>query len=166
MHADGEPEAQLMQLLRKLRGILLGDSGCFRISRHMIIYTFLKMGTTQNASSNIGITKGFGYRVISIQPNSPAAPLLEQYFDFIVDAIPQKQPDRSPKDILSKLTNEAAETRSKPSQSLASVLASCEDQPLTLRVVSTKYRKVRNVEIVPSRSWNEEGDLLGAELRL
>ena len=32
--------------------------------------------------------------------------------------------------------------------------------------MSTKYRRVKHVEITPNKDWNEKGDLLGATLRL
>ena len=92
---------------------------------------------------------------------------MDAFFDFIVDAIPSKQPEKSPKEILDRLTDGNQKgKRIQPSKKLETIISENEDSPVTLSIVSTKYRSVRNIEIVPNKRWNGSADLLGLEMRL
>ena len=64
------------------------------------------MGGSQSDISNIGTNKGEGYRIINVRPNSPLQKHVDLFFDFIIDAAPLKQPERTTKEILNKLTDE------------------------------------------------------------
>ena len=55
------------------------------------------MGGNQSEISNIGIAKGEGYRILNVRPNSPLDSHVDIFFDFIIDAIPLKQPERNPR---------------------------------------------------------------------
>lgn len=63
------------------------------------------MGGNQSEISSIGTEKGEGYRILSVRPNSPLETQVDVFFDFIIDVISEKQPDKSPKEILDKLTD-------------------------------------------------------------
>jgi hypothetical protein len=64
------------------------------------------MGGNQSDISGIGTMKGEGYRIVDVVPNSPLSNKVDLFFDFIVDAIPAKKPEKTTKEILSKLTND------------------------------------------------------------
>lgn len=110
-----------------------------------------------NANPNTSLAKGEGYRVISLPPNPAWQHRLEPYFDFIIEATP-KAPSKSATDILDKLAPQNEKSQPKP---LLQLLREHVGQPITLKVVSTKYRKVRSEEI------NElgEADIAGLNLR-
>lgn len=63
------------------------------------------MGGNQSEVSSIGTDKGEGYRILGVRPNSPLETQVDVFFDFIIDVISEKQPEKSPKEILDKLTN-------------------------------------------------------------
>jgi len=86
-------------------------------------------------SSGHSETDMVGYRVLGVQPNSPASMIgLVSFFDFIVaaDNIPLKTLDSTFIDIIKAFEN----------------------KQLTLTVYNTKCKKVRNVCLTPSRNWN------------
>lgn len=55
------------------------------------------MGGNQSEPSNIGMPKGSGYRVLALEAGSPVDKKLDIFFDFIIDAIPNREPERNPK---------------------------------------------------------------------
>lgn len=86
-----------------------------------------------------------GYRVLGVQPNSPASRIgLVSFFDFIVAAngVP-----------LTTLDNTFIE-----------LIKSSEDKPLPLKVYNCKCKTIRDVELIPSRNWPGEG-MLGVTIR-
>lgn len=86
-----------------------------------------------------------GYRVLGVQPESPASRIgLVSFFDFIVAAngVP-----------LSTLDNTFIE-----------LIKSSEDKPLPLRVYNCKSKSFRDLELIPSRNWPGEG-MLGVTIR-
>lgn len=106
------------------------------------------------------LQKGEGYRVITIQQGSPFQGKVEEFFDFVIDVI-APPPPRDAQQILDKL-----DPNSQPRpRSLMQVLRDSADQKVEVKVVSTKWRKVRTVEVVPSAKWSDSGDLTGVNFR-
>jgi len=64
------------------------------------------MGNGQSDMSLIGTKRGEGYRIMNVKPNSPLDKKVDVFFDFIIDAVPEREPERTAKDILNKLTND------------------------------------------------------------
>lgn len=64
------------------------------------------MGNNQSDFSGIGTIAGEGYRIIDVKPNSPLQNKVDVFFDFIIDAIPERKPEKTAKEILNKLTDE------------------------------------------------------------
>lgn len=98
-----------------------------------------------NNSSEEDTYSKVGYRVLGVQPNSPASQIgLVSFFDFIVSAngVP-----------LTTLDNTFIE-----------LIKNSEDKPLPLKVYNCKCKTVRDLELVPSRSWPGEG-MLGVTIR-
>jgi hypothetical protein len=86
-----------------------------------------------------------GYRVLGVQPGSPAANGgLVSFFDFIVVAngIPLKTLDST----------------------FIDLIKNSEDKPLPLQVYNCKNHSVREIILVPSRQWAGEG-MLGVTIR-
>ena len=86
-----------------------------------------------------------GYRVLGVQPDSPAAKVgLVSFFDFIVSAngVPFTAMD----------------------DTFVTVIKESEDKPLPLTVYNCKCHKTREVTLIPSRSWPGEG-MLGVKIR-
>ena len=86
-----------------------------------------------------------GYRVLGVQPNSPAASGgLVSFFDFIVAAngIPLTTLDST----------------------FIDLIKSHEDKPLPLQVYNCKNHTIREIILVPSRNWPGEG-MLGVTIR-
>jgi hypothetical protein len=86
-----------------------------------------------------------GYRVLGVQPNSPASRVgLVSFFDFIIAAngIPLSTLDST----------------------FIDLIKASEDKPLPLKVYNCKCKTVREVELIPSRDWPGEG-LLGVTIR-
>lgn len=102
------------------------------------------MGAGQSTESEIR-GSSMGYQVLRVYPDSPgSAANLEAYFDFIVAA---------------------GNTRfNKLDGSLKEILNASIDQKLKLTVYSTRYKRIREVEIVPSANWGGNG-LLGVSIR-
>jgi hypothetical protein len=123
------------------------------------------MGTSQSDVSAIGTAKGEGYRIISLRNNSPLDGKIDIFFDFIIDAISEKEPERTPQDILNKLTDGQREAP-KQTKTLDTFLKENENVGVTLKVVSTKFRNVRNVEVLFNSNWNGTDDILGFESRI
>jgi hypothetical protein len=97
-----------------------------------------------NSSEEEALSK-VGYRVLGVQPNSPASQIgLVSFFDFIVAAngVP-----------LTTLDNTFIE-----------LIKLSEDKVLPLKVYNCKCKKVRDVELIPSRNWPGEG-MLGVTIR-
>jgi hypothetical protein len=100
------------------------------------------MGNSSSADEEFGKV---GYRVLGVQPNSPASQVgLVSFFDFIVAAngVP-----------LATLDNTFIE-----------LIKASEDKPLPLKVYNCKSHTFREVQLVPSRSWPGEG-MLGVTIR-
>lgn len=96
-------------------------------------------GQSQEESERVG------YRVLGVQPGSPAANGgLVSFFDFIVVAngIPLKTLDSTFIDLIKK----------------------SEDKPLPLQVYNCKNHSIREIILVPSRNWPGEG-MLGVTIR-
>ncbi|GAA5853954.1 hypothetical protein JCM8547_008168 [Rhodosporidiobolus lusitaniae] len=90
-----------------------------------------------------GLTAAF--HVLRVAENSPAAEAgLDPFFDFIVGAEGQQLGDE-----IDLLTD---------------VLERSEDREIALQVYSTKRREVRDVRVVPSRTWSADGVKKGGEV--
>jgi len=90
-------------------------------------------------------TDKVGYRVLGVQPGSPAAQGgLVSFFDFIVAAngVPLKTLDST----------------------FIDLIKNSEDKPLPLQVYNCKNHTVREIVLVPSRKWPGEG-MLGVTIR-
>ncbi|CAM9601719.1 unnamed protein product, partial [Choristocarpus tenellus] len=99
------------------------------------------MGNGQSAAEEECV----GYRVLGVQPNSPASEVgLVSFFDFIVAAngLPLKTLDNS----------------------FIETIKSSVDQPLPLTVFNYKSGTERDVTITPSRTWGGQG-MLGVTIR-
>jgi predicted metalloprotease with PDZ domain len=86
-----------------------------------------------------------GYRVLGVQPNSPASVAgLVSFFDFIVAAngIPLKVLD----------------------QKFVEMIKESEDKPLPLTIYNIKSETTRDVVITPRRNWGGQG-MLGVTIR-
>ena len=86
-------------------------------------------GTSQEDSTKVG------YRVLGVQPNSPASKIgLVSFFDFIIEAnnIPLRTLDSTFIDIIKAFEN----------------------KPLLLSIFNTKSQSTRNVSLTPSRNWS------------
>jgi hypothetical protein len=100
------------------------------------------MGNSNSSEEELGKV---GYRVLGVQPNSPASQIgLVSFFDFIVAAngVP-----------LTALDNTFIE-----------LIKASEDKPLPLKVYNCKSRTFRELELIPSRNWPGEG-MLGVTIR-
>ena len=96
-------------------------------------------GQSQEESEKVG------YRVLGVQPGSPAAQGgLVSFFDFIVVAngIPLKTLDST----------------------FIDLIKNSEDKPLPLQVYNCKNHSLREIILVPSRKWAGEG-MLGVTIR-
>ncbi|CAM9531028.1 unnamed protein product [Chrysoparadoxa australica] len=99
------------------------------------------MGNSSSAEADASV----GFRVLGVQPNSPASSAgLVSFFDFIVAAngVPFTTLDTTFIDM---------------------IRASC-DKPLPLTIYNYKSKRVRDVTITPSRHWGGQG-LLGVTIR-
>lgn len=115
-----------------------------------------------SSSSDEPLQKGEGYRIVEVLPNSPFWGKVEPFFDFIVEvAAPEGQ--RSPSEILDKLAGPAA----KVSRQLSpfQVMQQNVDKTVRVKIVSTKYRKVRTIDVTPNNSWSNTNDILGIAVR-
>lgn len=86
-----------------------------------------------------------GYRVLGVQPNSPAASAgLVSFFDFVVAAnnYPLKQLD----------------------QKFVEMIKESENRPLPLTIFNIKSEMMRDVVITPQRNWGGQG-MLGVTIR-
>jgi hypothetical protein len=102
-----------------------------------------KMGGSQSVSIPGGGTEG--YHVLRVQENSPGHKAgLEAFFDFIVS-------------IGNTRLNQDNET-------LKDLLKANIEKPVKMLVYSSKSRKLREVELVPSHQWGGQG-LLGVSIR-
>lgn len=98
-----------------------------------------------NAESYEQETTLVGYRVLGVQPNSPASSVgLVSFFDFVVAAnnVPLKVLDST----------------------FVDMIRGSEDKPLPCTVYNIKSETVRDVSIVPSRNWGGQG-MLGVTIR-
>lgn len=101
------------------------------------------MGLSQSSEISEGGT--YGYHVHGVQPNSPAEKAgLQPYFDFILS-------------LDNRRLNEENEL-------LKEVLKANMERTVRMEVYSTKFMRVREVEVVPSNMWGGQG-LLGASVR-
>lgn len=50
----------------------------------------IAMGNGQSEMSLIGTKKGEGYRIMNVKPNSPLDKKVDVFFDFIIDAVPER----------------------------------------------------------------------------
>lgn len=101
------------------------------------------MGLSQSSEISEGGT--YGYHVHGVQPNSPAEKSgLQPYFDFILS-------------LDNRRLNEENEL-------LKEVLKANMERTVKMEVYSTKFMRVREVEVVPSNMWGGQG-LLGASVR-
>lgn len=86
-----------------------------------------------------------GYRVLGVQPNSPASDVgLVSFFDFVVAV-------------------DGVELRELDSTFIDKIKAS-EDRPLPCVVYNLKSRQTRSVTITPTRNWGGQG-MLGVTIR-
>jgi C-terminal processing protease CtpA/Prc len=86
-----------------------------------------------------------GYRVLGVQPNSPASLAgLVSFFDFIVAA------DSFPLKVLD--------------QKFVDMIKEHEDKPLPLTIYNIKSETTRDVVITPRRNWGGQG-MLGVTIR-
>lgn len=122
------------------------------------------MGTGQSEVSLIGLAKGDGLRVLEVRGDSPLEGKLEPFFDFIIDAEACTEPERTPKDILSKLTDENKPRRKVP-VNFRQLINENNGKEVSLKVVSTKFRNVRSVLFIPNNQWGNKDDILGLRLR-
>lgn len=101
------------------------------------------MGLSQSSEISEGGT--YGYHVHGVQPNSPAEKAgLQPYFDFILT-------------LDNRRLNEENDL-------LKEVLKANMERTVRMEVYSTKFMRVREVEVVPSNMWGGQG-LLGASVR-
>jgi S1-C subfamily serine protease len=86
-----------------------------------------------------------GYRVLGVQPNSPAATAgLVSFFDFVVAA------NSCPLKVLD--------------QKFVDMIKDSEDKPLPLTIYNIKSETTRDVVITPRRGWGGQG-MLGVTIR-
>ena len=86
-----------------------------------------------------------GYRVLGVQPNSPAATAgLVSFFDFVIAA------NSCPLKVLD--------------QTLVEMIKDSEDKPLPLTIFNIKSETTRDVVITPRRGWGGQG-MLGVTIR-
>ena len=90
---------------------------------------------------------------------------MEPYFDFIIDLVSAEPPERTPREILDKLTGENKEGERRKPRSFVSLVKENKDKNVTLKIVSTKYRNPRNVDVLLNDQWGTEGDILGIDIR-
>ncbi|CAN0226581.1 unnamed protein product, partial [Discosporangium mesarthrocarpum] len=99
------------------------------------------MGNVQSAED-----EAVGYRVLGVQPNSPASDVgLVSFFDFIVAA------------------NAGLPLRALDNSFIETIKGSV-DKPLPLTVYNYKSQTERDVTITPSRTWGGQG-MLGVTIR-
>jgi hypothetical protein len=97
------------------------------------------MGNSSNP--NEPLQKGEGYRIIEVKENSPFWGKVEPFFDFIIEVIPPPA-EKSPAEILDKLAPSSAKSNKK---SPFQILSENVDKQIEIKIVSTKYRKVRSI---------------------
>ena len=90
---------------------------------------------------------------------------MEPYFDFIIELSSSEPPERTPREILDKLTGEPNERERRKPRSFVSLVKENKDKNVTLKIVSTKYRNVKNVDVLLNDKWGDEGDILGIDIR-
>lgn len=117
------------------------------------------MGNSSN--SNDPLQKGEGYRIIAVKENSPFWNKVDPFFDFIIEVTPP-QAERSPSEILDKLSG--PQRRSSPKSPLQ-ILNENVDKAISVKIVSTKYRKVQSIEVTPNNKWSGSNDLIGITFR-
>ena len=103
------------------------------------------MGNSNSSDHDDEAFGKVGYRVLGVQPNSPASKIgLVSFFDFIVAAngVPLTTLDKT----------------------FIELIKSSEDKPLPLKVYNCKSKNIRDLELVPSRNWPGEG-MLGVTIR-
>lgn len=97
------------------------------------------MGNSNNP--NEPLQKGEGYRIIEVKENGPFWGKVDAFFDFIVEVIPPPA-EKSPAQILDKLAPPSGKQSKKtPFQ----ILNENVDKQIQIKIVSTKYRKVRSI---------------------
>jgi hypothetical protein len=99
------------------------------------------MGNTSNSEHTL--QPGEGYRIVKVAQHSPFLGQVEEFFDFIIDIIPPK-PERSVTDILDKLSIEA---EIKVEKSPLQILQENLGKVISVKIVSTKYRNTRTIEV-------------------
>lgn len=117
------------------------------------------MGNSNNAECSI--EKGEGYRIIRIGENSPFAGKVEEFFDFIIQVIPSER-QKSPADILDKL---APSPSSLIPKSPLQILSDNAGKEIKAKIVSTKYRNVRLIEVDLKQEEGAGKEVAGLELR-
>eukprot|EP01038_Epipyxis_sp_PR26KG_P005141 gene5141-7160_t len=98
-----------------------------------------------NSNNSVELEQKVGYRVLGVQPNSPASRGgLVSFFDFIVQAngIPLRSLDTT----------------------FIELIKASEDKPLPLTIYNCKNHSIREIILVPSRNWPGEG-MLGVTIR-
>ena len=114
-----------------------------------------------NSNEQSFLSKGEGLRILSVKLNSPFDGKVEPFFDFILDLIPLRD-ERSPKQILDKLSDQPTKPQKKE---FLEIINESEDKPIEIKIVSTKTRNVRSIEVTPNKNWNGSHDLIGIETR-
>lgn len=107
------------------------------------------------------LQKGEGYRIISVQENGPFAGKVDIYFDFIIDVQPPEV-EKSPAEILDKLSDSP---KRRDLKTPLQIFNENVDKIVKIKVVSTKYRKVRTIEVTPNNKWGNNNDLIGITFR-
>eukprot|EP01035_Chromulina_nebulosa_P018235 gene18235-23906_t len=98
-----------------------------------------------NSSTSNKESDYVGYRVLGIQPDSPAEKGgLVSFFDFIIEA------------------NEIALTQR--DSTFVELIHAFEDKPLSLKVYNWKSKSIRDITLMPSKNWPGEG-MLGVTIR-
>ncbi|EGB04761.1 hypothetical protein AURANDRAFT_6242, partial [Aureococcus anophagefferens] len=101
-----------------------------------------------------------GYRVLGVQPNSPASDVgLVSFFDFVVavDGVELRELD-------STFIDKIKAARPRRLRSFAPRDAPTRDRPLPCVVYNLKSRQTRSVTITPTRNWGGQG-MLGVTIR-
>jgi hypothetical protein len=107
--------------------------------------------TTDLFTNTATVTNAGGYRILFIQPGSPAeAQNLCAYDDVIVAAAGNEYFDST------KITTQSA---------IATVIGKHEDQKLHLKVHNSKTGVEREVVISPGRAWSGGQGLVGIKIR-
>ena len=108
-----------------------------------------------------------GYRVLGVQPNSPASDVgLVSFFDFVVavDGVELRELDSTFIDKIKAARPRRLPRSRRATPRRASAPPQSEDRPLPCVVYNLKSRQTRSVTITPTRNWGGQG-MLGVTIR-